>query len=484
MDYIYKTEPFDHQRKDFELHRDQTSWGLFHEMGTGKTKIAIDTIAYLFLNNKIDVSLVIAPKGIYRIWGDQMEQHCPDVSGKTFIWDSSMPKSKLSHFKGIICAQYDGFVTLVMNVEAFSQKKGFEFASAFIKNRRAIITVDESTTIKNYKAQRSKHILALSRSAKYKRILTGTPITKSPLDLFSQCLFLGNEHLGHTSFFSFRNRYAVMEAKKFGQRSFNQVVGFQRMDELTEKLSKFSSRLTKDECLDLPDKIYQTREVLLSDQQKECYLDMVKKLRVEFENQELTVTTALAQIVRLHQITCGHLATDNGNIIALEENRTKELINVIDELELDAKVIVWANYVADIRRIACELKNKYGPDSTVTYYGETKEAERVEALEKFQGGDGPRFFVGNPQTGGFGLTLTASCTVIYFSNSYNLEHRLQSEDRAHRIGQTKNVTYIDLVSRLTVDEKIIKALKDKKNIADSVVGDELKEWISNPTKLP
>tara|TARA_R110000803_G_scaffold106572_1_gene174662 strand:- start:819 stop:1361 length:543 start_codon:yes stop_codon:yes gene_type:complete len=180
--------------------------------------------------------------------------------------------------------------------------------------------------------------------------------------------------------------------------------------------------------------------------------------------------------MRLHQITCGHLKNDDGTITEIKNNRLDELLNVLDEVE--GKVIIWANYIYDIEHIVSAIKKKYGLESVVQYYGAISSDERQKTIDRFQDPDSDaRFFVGNPQTGGYGITLTAANNVIYYSNGYDLEKRLQSEDRAHRIGQKKSVTYVDLIAPKTIDEKIRKALRDKINIASEILGEELKDWI-------
>lgn len=190
----------------------------------------------------------------------------------------------------------------------------------------------------------------------------------------------------------------------------------------------------------------------------------------------MSTVNALTQLLRLHQIVCGHVKLDNGEVKTLPNKRVEELMSLIEET--DGKLIIWANYRHDIETIKLALQTEYGMASVGTYYGDTGQDERQRVVEDFQNPDSPlRFFVGNPGTGGFGLTLTAAHTMVYFSNSFDLEKRLQSEDRAHRIGQTKNVTYIDLVVPGTVDEKIIKALRDKINIASQVTGEEVRQWL-------
>jgi len=190
----------------------------------------------------------------------------------------------------------------------------------------------------------------------------------------------------------------------------------------------------------------------------------------------LTAPNVLTQMMRLHQITCGHFKSDDGEIQELSSKRLEELMSVLEETE--GKAIIWANYIYDIEHIVKTIKQEYGEDSVVQYYGAIDSEKRQKNIEQFQNPDSPvRFFVGNPQTGGYGITLTAANTVIYYSNGYDLEKRLQSEDRAHRIGQKKSVTYIDLIAEGTVDEKIVKALRKKINIASEILGEELKEWI-------
>jgi SNF2 family DNA or RNA helicase len=188
-----------------------------------------------------------------------------------------------------------------------------------------------------------------------------------------------------------------------------------------------------------------------------------------------TTMTVLTQLMRLHQITCGHFTADDGTTQLIDNNRTKELMNILEETE--GKAIIWANYQRDVTQIINNIVKEYGPGSVVDYFGLTPQEERQDNIRKFQNDSKCRFIVGTPQTGGYGITLTQANTVIYFSNGYDLEKRLQSEDRAHRIGQKKNVTYIDLIAEDTVDEKIVEALRKKINIASEVLGEELRDWI-------
>ena len=223
--------------------------------------------------------------------------------------------------------------------------------------------------------------------------------------------------------------------------------------------------------------MYIRRDVALTDEQKSLYTQMKKLALAKLENGELATTASvLTQIMRLQQICCGHLQPDEGDIQPVESNRLKELLEITDELQ--GKAIIWASYTYDIQQIASALRHRFGPEAVATYYGETPQDERQETVNRFQDKDNPlRFFVGQPRTGGYGITLTAANTMIYYSNSYDLEIRLQSEDRAHRIGQTNKVTYIDLVSPRTIDEKILKTLRNKINLAGQVLGEQAREWL-------
>ena len=337
------------------------------------------------------------------------------------------------------------------------------------------MAIDESTTIKNPKAQRTKNILKLSTRTKYRRIMTGSPITKNPLDLYSQCEFLSPWLLDYTSYYAFRNRYAEMKTMHIHGRSIQVVDKFQNLGELSETLQGFSYRVLKEDCLDLPDKNFTKRQITLTPDQRKLYNQMKETALAHLNGKQATTMTVLTQLMRLHQITCGHFTADDGTIQRVASNRVNELIEILSEME--GKAIIWAHYQWDIKDIIKEIVKVYGPGSVVDYYGLTPQSERQDNIRKFQDDPKCRFMVGTPSTGGYGITLTAANTVIYYSNGYDLEKRLQSEDRAHRIGQKKNVTYVDIIAEDTVDEKIVKALRKKINIASEVLGEELRDWI-------
>ena len=476
--YKFKTEPYEHQKDALKKCWNKEAFAIFAEMGTGKTKIALDNACILYNKGKIDRLLVIAPKGTYMNWVDQeIPTHIPDyIEMKVLAWkpsNSEKYKAELRKFR-----EFDYKLKIfVMNVEALSTVKGLKQAGLFLIGKSMMI-VDESTTIKNPQAKRTKNILALAKESKYRRILTGSPVTQSPMDLWAQMDFLDPEILGQSSFYAFRTKYAVMitATAAGGTHKYQKIVKFRNLKNLGEKVSPHSYRILKKDCLDLPEKSFVKREVELSDEQKQAYAEMKVNATTMLKGQSATALNVLTQLIRLHQITCGHMKTDEGEIINLKNSRLDELMQILGETT--GKVIIWANYVHDILNIEKAIKNEYGPTSYCTYYGATKSEDRQKCIKKFQEPDNPvRFFIGNTQTGGYGITLTEASTVIYYSNNYDLEKRIQSEDRAHRIGQKNPVLYIDLVAKGTVDEKIIQSLRNKINIAREISGEELVTWI-------
>ena len=396
------------------------------------------------------------------------------IENVTVLWQANITKSQSKKLATLFEVE-TALHILIMNVEALSTDKGLKFAQKFMLSHKTMMVIDESTTIKNPKALRTKNIIQISDMAKYRRILTGSPVTKNPLDLFSQCYFLDPYHLDHQSYYSFRTRYAIMKTAHIAGRSIQLVGGFKHLDELSEKLKPFSYRVLKEDCLDLPDKIYMKRIIELTPEQKQVYEQMRTEALATLNGKTVTTMIALTQLMRLHQITCGHFAADDGTIQTIKNNRLNELMDVLEEIE--GKAIIWAHYQYDVKTIIKEITKVHGPGSVVDYYGLTPQGQRDTNREQFQENDKCRFLVGTPHTGGYGITLTAANTVIYYSNGYDLEKRLQSEDRAHRIGQKKSVTYVDILAEETVDEKIVKSLRKKINIASEVLGEELRSWI-------
>ena len=288
----------------------------------------------------------------------------------TVLWQSNINKKQKENLKQFHNQENSHKLhILIMNVEAFSTEKGYSWALSFLNCHKGLMAIDESTTIKNPKAKRTKHILNLSNKADYRRIMTGSPVTKNPLDLYAQCQFLDIHHLGHDSYYSFRNRYALMKSANISGRSINLVVGYQNLSELSDKLKPFSYRVLKEDCLDLPDKVYMKREIQLTPEQQKLYKQMRQEALATLNGKTVTTMTALTQLMRLHQITCGHFSADDGSIQEVKNNRLSELLDVLDEIE--GKAIIWAHYQHDVKNIFKILEDKYGPGSVVHYYGKT-----------------------------------------------------------------------------------------------------------------
>jgi len=476
MNYKFKTKPYAHQLTALEKSWNKESYAYFMEMGTGKTKVLIDNMAMLYDKGAINGALIVAPKGVIGTWYNQeIPTHLPDhIKNVSVLWQSNINKTQQEKLNTLFETGEDLHI-LIMNVEAFSTDKGKTFAAKFLRTHKTLTAIDESTVIKNPKAKRTKNILALADLCKYRRIMTGSPVTKNPLDLYSQCNFLDPFLLNFQSYFAFRNRYAEMKTLHMHGRQIQIVNGFKNLSELSDKLKGFSYRVLKEDCLDLPPKIWTKRHITLTSEQAKVYKQMKEQALAVLKGKQVTSVSALTQLMRLHQITCGHFAADDGSVQQIKNNRLSELMDVLEETE--GKAIIWAHYQHDIKNIVKEIEKVHGPGSVVTYYGLTPQDERQDNIKQFQSNDEVRFLIGTPATGGYGITLTQANTVIYYSNGYDLEKRLQSEDRAHRIGQKKSVTYVDIMAEDTVDEKIVKALRKKINIASEVMGEELKDWI-------
>ena len=482
--FRYKTPPYAHQEEALRRSYDKKNYAYFMEMGCGKSKVLIDNIVWLYDIGHIDTAIIIAPKGVYRNWElSEIPAHMPDhVDYRVDVWKPSPNKAEKEKLMEGATEERKRLRILLINVEAFGSttKKLSLYLASYIDNCKFMLAVDESTTIKNPKAKRTKNIIQFGKQAGYKRILTGSPVTKSPMDLFSQCEFMDKSLLNHDSYWSFQGRYAVTRTQKMGKHSFQMIVGYRNLEELSEKLDKFSFRVTKEQALDLPDKIYTTRGVSLTDEQLEYYVSLKNVAVALLEGGDLVSAPAvMTQLLRLQQVLCGHVMTDDGELVEIPSRRIDALLDTIEEMQ--GKIIMWSRFRYDIKKIAKVLKDKFGEGSAVTFFGDTTDNERQNAIESFERGEA-RFFVANPQTAGRGLTLNAATNVIYYSNDFNLETRMQSEDRCHRIGQHNKVLYVDLVCRGTVDVHIVKTLQGKIKISAATLGEKVKEWLRIPTK--
>ena len=477
INYKFKTKPFKHQFDAFMNSKDKEAYALFMEQGTGKSKVIIDNIAYLFRKGSIDTAIIAAPKGVYRNWfGSEFKTHMPEdvvQFSKVCIWSPVETKKNIEELTNFL-KESEKLRFFIVNIEALSTDKGKNYLQRLLNTGNSFFCIDESTSIKHRTARRTKAVLKLGKMAKYRRVLTGTPVTQGPLDLWAQMNFL-DEYILQSSFYAYRNAYCVVRRRRTSTHSFDEIVGYQRLEELQEILKPYSYRVTKDECLDLPPKIRLKREIELNRDQKRLYHTLKKRAILELESEKLvTAPLIITRILRLQQILCGFIKSDDGTeeVISGANPRLEELLNVLEETQ--GGVIIWATFRRTIQMIYDALAKKYGASNVATYYGETESEVRQEIVEKFQANK-IKYFIGQPRTGGYGLTLTNAKTVIYFNNTYDMEVRLQSEDRAHRIGQKDKVTYIDFVCPKTIDEKILETLSNKKKLADEITGDKWKE---------
>jgi SNF2 family DNA or RNA helicase len=478
MNYKFKTKPYEHQLDALKASCDKEVFAYFMEMGTGKSKVLLDNAAILYDKGEINALLLIAPKGVYKNWYDsEIPTHLPDhISHKTVLWKTSDKSIKQKKILNTLFEPGADLRILIMNVESFSSGDGPSFAYKFLSaHPKSMVAIDEATTIKTPTTNRTKSIIKLRDMCKYRRILTGSPVTKSPLDLYSQCEFLDPWLLGHQSYYTFKARHAVTKKILVNGRKIEIVVGYTNIPELSEKVEKFSKRILKEDCLDLPDKTYVKHYVELTKEQQRLYNQMKQEAIAFLDGKMQSSATVMTQLMRLHQITCGHFTADDNTIKDLPCSRLSELMNILENIE--GKTIIWSHYTHDVKRIIAEIKKVYGDDSVVDYYGATDTDERSKNIKKFQNDDKCRFFVGTTHTGGYGITLTAGSNMIYFSNGYDLEKRQQSEARIDRIGQTRKMTYIDIMAQDTIDERIVKALRNKVTIANAIMKEDYKEWI-------
>lgn len=486
-----KTQPMDHQLEALRRMTNREHFALFMEQGTGKTWTLLADAERLYAAGKIDGLLVIAPKGVHNNW---IKREIPTHLDAPIIaraWKSGGGKRSRSHIEELLRPRDSGepppLRVLALNIDALLTKEGFDFAAKFLNATRSMIVIDESSRIKTPTAGRTKAAMKLRIKALYARIATGTPITNAPMDVFAQMEFLESGLLGTTSYRAFVAEYAELMnsnhpmMKHLIQRNPRaaqaQIIArnedgsprWRNLDKLQKLLEPHSFRVLKKDCLQLPEKIYKQHFFELTSDQQHSYELMEEQLRLELPDGQAVPVTALASLVKLQQITSGFvLSPGTGETIYIGEKnpRLAALLDLVEDV--DGQFIVWARFKEELLTIAAALRQ--AGMAVVEYHGSVSDADRIDAVDAFQNGSA-RVFVGQPQSGGIGLTLTAAETVIYYSNDFNLETRLQSEDRAHRIGTRRNVVYIDLVAAETIDETISRALQRKTDVAANILGD-------------
>ena len=477
--YTPPFRPYDHQSKALAKMEGQEAFALFMQMRTGKTKTLLDDYGRLELAGKCRNLMVIAPGGVYRTWKTACEEHLSfDLKKRAKIatWQSGMGATAGRAFRYFMDDR-SGPRILLMNVEALSSVPAARQAALdFLQADTAMLAVDESTIIKNAASQRTKFINGkLSQHAEYRRILSGLPSPKSPLDLYGQMEFLDWRILGFRSYFAFRSRYAVIRQDHFGGRTVPVVVGYRDVDDLQRRLEPASYRVLLEDCYDLPPKIYMKREVELTPEQTRMYKEMkAYSTALIAAEAHVSATVVVAQIIRLHQILCGHTVDENGEEHDITENRTAALLEVLEQHE--GKAIIWCSYHPGIRKVTDALRKVYGPNSVANFWGgnaKTREAEEKAFLTDPE----CRFMVATASAGVRGRTWTVADLTVYYSNNYDLEARAQSEERTQGVGKSVAAAYVDLYTPGTVDEKILQALRNKIDLAAAVTGDAYREWL-------
>ena len=473
-DFHFHTTPFKHQRDEFFHSRDRKNYAILWEQGTGKSKLLLDQVAWLYDQEEVDGVLLVAPNGVHRNWiVDQIPEHwdAEERPIRTFLWSASRAGTQASRREFDEMLVFPGLAFFAINYDALNTDKGYAACEKFLKTHQAVMVLDESHRIKTPGAKRTKKALKLGAFAKYKRILTGTVVGNSPFDVYSQFGFLDPKVLGHNSFFTFKNRYGVFEQRFAGTHKYQKLLRYRNVEELQGLIAHHSSRVTKDDVLDLPPKLYQKRYFQMSPEQARLYENLREEFIVELKNGlTLTASLALVRMLRLQQITCGYLPIEGEMQKVSDDNpRLEALLDLLEDYE-DQRVIVFSRFVEDLSQIERAL-----PKGTTVNYRGTPE-ERSEALAAFNTTQSLRLLATQKiLREGFNLQIAATC--VYYANDFSLIDRLQTEDRIHRIGQTRNTTYIDLVAPGTVDDRIVAALREKKNIAAMINGDTLGEWI-------
>lgn len=477
-DYVFRTVPFAHQEEVFHATAQTPAYGLFWEQGCGKTKPILDTAAYLYQSGEISALVVVAPNGVHRIWAtDEVPAHWPvSVPLQSLIYYSASAGTREFQRRSRTILQAPGMVLLVMTYDATLTSAGEQVLTKFLQQRRCLFVLDEAHRIKTPSAKRTRTLLRLAKYAPYRRVLTGTPVANGPFDAYSIMRFLDLNYwkpYGLDSYYIFQHYFGIFAKGMNRQqgREYEYVVRYRNLEHLEKLLAKCSHRVTKDQVLDLPPKLYGRRYFTMSPEQSRLYKSLEDDFVALLGSSTVSAPLAITRMLRLQQVTSGFLPTDDGtpaHDIPGPNPRLSLLAEVLEDTPHSA--IVWARFRKDIDKIMELLGGQ-----AVRYDGAVSDEKRAQAKELFQSGQRKYFVCNNAINEG--LTLTQARTVIYYSNTFKLTDRLQSEDRCHRPGQEHPVNYIDLVGEQTLDEYILEKLRAKKDIASRVMGDEIKLWI-------
>jgi SNF2 family DNA or RNA helicase len=504
--FNFRLAPFAHQRAALQFVEGRPHYALLMEQGTGKTAVAIWDFARRYMGGTLDGALVVAPNGVQSNWVlRELPAHWPDEAPCLgAAWVSGANKREEAEIKSLFAPEARNyFRTLTMNWEALNTEDGYETAVAFMRSLsdKGGIAGDESQRFKNPSAKRTKAFNRLKPLAKALRvIMSGTPILKSPWDAYSQFSWLDQRILGTTSYWAFKAEYAELLppghgllrhiAQRTNSKVSPQIVArdtitglpkWRNLEKLEQLIAPHSFRVLKKDCLDLPDKVYTQRWFRMTPKQQVVYDRLKEEFRLLLADGEIAPVERLGALTKLSQVVSGYFlipgTKTQQRIMALENNpKFDVLMETLEScLEADEQVIIWARFQAELKDIATVLTARRWP--FVEYHGEIgSKTARQEAIDSFERGEA-KIFLSQQAAGGTGLTLIAkasvatSMSVIYFSNTFNLEDRVQSEDRAHRIGQQKTVRYVDIMAENSIDSDVINSLRNKIDIASIVTGD-------------
>lgn len=483
----FKTTALSHQQRVFNETSHLAVHALLWEQGTGKTKPTIDMFAAQYLAGEVDALIVVAPGGVERNWkSDELPKHLPDevaAGARVEVWQTKRAGTKwhASLFEGLL--RHKGPAILLVSYDAFMTDKCKNYIWKFLRQRRCFYVLDEAHNIKTPGAKRTKSIVASGRYAPYKRILTGTPISVGPFDVYSQIKFLDENFWkkhGFETFSVFKRHFGVWFTAAECQQlhgydpGFDKLIEYRNLDELQAILKTISDRVLKTDVLDLPPKLYSKRYFEMTSLQTSMYDELKREYEVELEDGAVVDgALAIVRLLRLQQITCGYVKTDVEDEPVRMIGNTNPRLECAEELlkNLHHPAIVWTRFSKDVDQLM-DILGK----GAVRYDGRISEDEAERSKLAFQGGEA-QWFVGNPAKGSAGLTLNQAKTTVYYNNSFKLIERLQSEDRNHRFGQDNAVHYIDIQAPSTVDEHITRALRGHLDIASQITGDKLREWI-------
>lgn len=448
-------KPFKNQKIGLQWLKRFNEHGEFWDMGTGKTRTAIEGFTLKKSQGLVSHCLVVCPVSMLDKWVDEVHKWSNHFA--IALKGTKQQKTELLE------EEWDFYAINYESLESL-EKKLYEKINSFW-----MIIADETTKIKNPSAQRTKALIKLGALIDHKVILTGTPVTQHAYDLFSQFLFLDN---GKT----FGLNYDKFISKYFWKDGYKLSAKHHAMEKISDLIQDKTTRFRKHECIDIPEKMYDIRKIHLTDYMREVYEQMVKWCITQIENQaersgEVRAPIILTQLLRLSQITSGFVADEHGKIVDFEDQPKLDALQDVFESGNGNKFLVWARFQHDIEKIM-KLCKTMGINA-VDLYGETDRNVRTANIRTFQNDPHCKVLTGTPSTGGLGIDLTAADTVIYYSNSYSLEHRLQSEDRVHRAGLTHKVLYIDLLADKTIDIAIYQILRQKKAIADIITKDSI-----------